>query len=59
VIDSLLAFNRHFGTEVISRRELLDLPTWVVIGINDNQISHKYSEELASKLASFRRVRRT
>lgn len=42
--------------QAIQRRELLQRPTWVVLGVDRNLISTKYSTDLADALARFKRI---
>lgn len=43
--------------QVLTRRQLLQLPTWVVLGISANQIPGKYSEDVHHHIQEFRKVR--
>lgn len=43
--------------QAISRRELLRRPTWIVLGLNKNMLSTKYSVDLAEKLGTFKKVK--
>lgn len=42
--------------EVLDRRALAQVPTWIHMNCDFNQIAHKYSEELARRLSAFERV---
>lgn len=42
--------------QLFSRRELEELPTWVVLGIEINQVSGRYDQAVRDKLDSFRKV---
>ena len=39
--------------QAINRRELLRLPTWVILGLGKERIAGKYTVELADKLGEF------
>jgi len=42
--------------QVLERRELVDLPTWVVLNMETSQVEGRYDSTLASKLGQFKRV---
>jgi hypothetical protein len=42
--------------QVLSRRSLLDRPTWVVCGIPVEQIAHRYTVALSTVLMKFEKV---
>jgi len=42
--------------QVITRRELRNLPTWVVLGIPREMVPIKFNVELADKIGTFKRV---
>lgn len=43
--------------QALGRREVLRLPTWVVLGIGMDSVGLKYGAELAEKFGTFKRVK--
>jgi hypothetical protein len=43
--------------QAIARRDLMSLPTWVVLGIERSRVAGKYGAQLAAVLDSFQKVR--
>lgn len=42
--------------QALSRRALLQKPTWCILGMDKGQIAHKYSAELATTLTRFKSI---
>jgi hypothetical protein len=43
--------------QILGRREILRLPTWILLGIDRTSVAGKYGADVAQKLSSFRKAR--